>query len=915
MRKKLLTIIAIMLVVAFARTAFFVQASPTLQTPAINLTVTPGDKLLYAEWELVGISDFKYASIQWRESSEGEWGRHDSPRINLLDLPSGKDTREYSIDFIPKEDPDKEWRHYSLTNGTEYQVRVWIEFSDTNYVISNEVVVSPGEAKPEPTATFTVTPTPTATHTPTTTPTNTPTATATATETPTPTATLTPTPTPTPTSTHTATITPTATVTPTSTPTPTDTPVPAIELRVTPGDKRLDAEWEIMGNADFKNMSIQWREKSSEDWERYVSPRKAFTILAEKGTREFGITQAFDEPLVNGKAYQVRVWTEKSLTDYVISNVVVASPNGPTPTPTATITPTPTFTTTPTPTATSTPTPTFTVTPTFTPTNTATPTHTATPTFTATHTPTPTNTPTATATSTETPTPTVTLTPTSTPTPTSTHTATVTPTSTPTATSTPTPTNTPVPAIELTVTPGDKRLDAKWTFSNVAISNIEIMYVQWRKRSPSDEWDKFVSSRVEVQPKDKDGNKFTIDFVVREFKDGRQAVHERLSGSVEYQVRVWLRRKPQQDYVISNVVAVSPFDPTPTPTSTHTPTPTHTATPTPTSTATGTPTPTFTVTPTFTPTNTATPSATTTPTPTATATPTRTPTPSSTPTPSPTGTHTPTPTHTFTPTPTYTPTPLTRPLRPRRIRPLPIQPRPPLSNTPSPYETPVVRLVGTIPPGGGEISFHVRDGALGTIHSCVAVWDGVRGDYPYNYGPDKPPAFERHIFNLLSGEPEDAVFSTSENCAYSKEDSRLATEPPPQAFVDGTGAQMTFEPTEFAETAEFELLTDLDRDDRLEVRYFFHVVDTYSADDRRAKVVEDSDATGEWVAISEVVSETDSSPSANSNLFLGKANVSGDHVSVSYLDEDGNEKANSDDAPPPSPTPVVKPSSDECSWA
>ena len=135
---------------------------------------------------------------------------------------------------------------------------------------------------------------------------------------------------------------------------------------------------------------------------------------------------------------------------------------------------------------------------------------------------------------------------------------------------------------------------------------------------------------------------------------------------------------------------------------------------------------------------------------------------------------------------------------------------------------------------------------------------------------------------------------------------------------------MTFDPTEFSETAEFELQTDLKQNDRLEVRYFFHIVDNYDAADKRARVVGKSDADGEWVAISEVMSEADSSPSATSNLFLGKVSVSsdsqmagagdgvvyaksGDHVSVSYLDEDGNEKAKSEDAPEPSPTPLVAP--------
>ena len=333
MRASLLRIIAIVLAVAFGGAAWIdlvAGATPELRsgtgTPAIELTVTPGDMELDAEWELTGLDDFNYMSIQWRERSSAEWHpRDDPPRVNLPDL----STREFNIDFIIRWDEDeKDWFNEDLTNSTEYQVRVWVEYTASDksivYVISNVVVVSPGEVAPTPTDTPTPTPTPTHTATVTPTPTHTPT------PTPTPTATATPTTTPTPTLTPTITNTPTATPTATDTPTATNTPVPAIELKITPGDSRLDAEWELIGISAFVNMSIQWRERITEAWERYVSPR----MVMEKDRRKFSITQIFDAPLTNGTEYQVRVWTEKSLTDYVISNVVVASPNGPTPTPT-----------------------------------------------------------------------------------------------------------------------------------------------------------------------------------------------------------------------------------------------------------------------------------------------------------------------------------------------------------------------------------------------------------------------------------------------------------------------------------------------------------------------------------------------------------------------------------------------------
>ena len=208
MRASLLRIIAIVFAVALARAALaeiVVEATPLSQTgistPAIELSVTPGDKRLDAEWELIGISDFKYMSIQWREESSDAWARDVLPRVSFQ---NEKTTREYTIDYAFDDPFGNDPKVLPLTNGTEYQVRVWIEFSDQTVVISNVVAVSPGEPEPTPTSTNTPTPTHTATPMPSATPTSIPTAT----HTPTPTPTDTPTTTPSPTPTHTATIAP-----------------------------------------------------------------------------------------------------------------------------------------------------------------------------------------------------------------------------------------------------------------------------------------------------------------------------------------------------------------------------------------------------------------------------------------------------------------------------------------------------------------------------------------------------------------------------------------------------------------------------------------------------------------------------------------------------------------------------------
>ncbi len=731
MRFGLLRIIAIVFAMALlgaAWTNFAVEATPELQSrtdaAAVNLTVTPADMELDAAWELIGISDFKYMSIQWREDSSGDWGRYENtPRENLLNYPDGKNIREFTIDFMFQAD----YERVPLINGADYQVRVWIEFSDRTYVISNVVVVSPGEEMPTPTATLTPTATPTSTATATSTRTSTPT------PTPTHTATQTPTTTSTPTLTPTITKTPTATSTATETPTATNTPEPAIELEIAPGDKRLEAEWTLAGISTFLHMSIiQWRDRSDADWHLTDDPpRVSFT---DQSTRAFEIDFAHrkDESgklqtvsLVNGKEYQARVWVEKGIGDYVISNIVVSSPNGPTPTPTSTSTATTTSTPTPTPTTTHTPTATRTPTPTFT----STPTLTQTPTSTATQTPTSTSTPT----------------PSSTP--------------TPTFTPTPTPTTTMTPTVTPTVKPDST--------------------------------------------------------------------------------------------------------PTPTATITSTPTPSPTGTPTPTQTHTGTPT------------------ATASPTPTLTA------------------------TSSATSTPSMTPTPTTTPL----------MPRPPIPYTSASDEIVSVRLAGPVPSGDGEIVFHVRDGGLSTIHSCIATWDGVRSNYE---------GLDADSFDLRTGAPESDVFSTSSNCSFDGY-SKMVAVPGPEAFVDGVATLVSYDPVNFSQTNEIQLHSDLEAGSRFEVRYYFNVVDAYNTSASRAHISTKSDTEGEWAALKEVLSETDSGSSATSNLFMGTVKVSGnpeakgegdgsvwmpsgDLPTVAYLDKDGDVKATSDTSPPPSATPAVNPS-------
>ena len=719
----------------------------------------------------------------------------------------------------------------------------------------------------------------------------------------------------------------------------------AVNLTVTPGDMELDAEWELVAISEFTYMSIQWRESTSDSWERYESPRVSFHN--EKETRDFNIDYIpkyieadkdwRNVPLINGVEYEVRVWVEFSDTTYIISNVVVVSPGEEMATPTAT------STLTATPTGTSTATPTRTATPTPMPTHTATLTPTITPTRTSTLTPTITNTPTATSTATE----------------------------------MPTATKTPEPVIELEIAPGDRRLKAKWSI--LGISTFSNMSIQWRDRSNADWHLTDDPPRVSLTDQsirtyeidfalkeDESGELQTVSLVNGKEYQARVWVGR---GIRDYVVSNIVVSSPNGPTPTPTPTSTATATSTPTPTTTHTPTatrtptPTKTATPTSTFTATGTatptttatqtppaaytvtqtPSPTATVTATQTSTSTSTPTPTFTPTPTPTTTktptvtptvkPDSTPTPTatitSTPTPSPTGTPTPTQTHTGTPTATSTltttatPTPTliatpsatSTPSMTPTTTPTPLMPRPPIPSTPSPNEIVSIRLAGPIPSGDGEIVFHIKDGRLSTIHSCIATWDGVRSNYE---------GLDADSFDLRTGAPESDVFSTSSNCSFDGY-SKMVAAPGPEAFVDGVATLVSYDPVNFAQTNEIQLYSDLEAGSRFEVRYYFNVVDAYDTSARRAHISTGSDTEGEWAALKEVVSETDLGPSATSSLFMGTVGVSGnpkmkgegdgsvwmprgESPTVAYLDEDGDVKATSDTSPPPSATPAVKPS-------
>ena len=188
----------------------------------------------------------------------------------------------------------------------------------------------------------------------------------------------------------------------------------------------------------------------------------------------------------------------------------------------------------------------------------------------------------------------------------------------------------------------------------------------------------------------------------------------------------------------------------------------------------------------------------------------------------------------------------------------------------------------------------------------MARWNGLRNNYGLKYGTVTPTPIADPAFNLRNGYPESDVFSTSEGCPYVDGVSSLAAELLPDAYDDGIEVQILHEPLKFADTEEIYLASQVEVGSVFEVRYYFHIADTY---DMLARAKSPSDGKLEYVEITEVVSEEDDKPAATSGLFRGA--VSGfnrQNTVVEYTDESGNVITNSKTPTPiPTPTPSVSP--------
>ena len=205
--------------------------------------------------------------------------------------------------------------------------------------------------------------------------------------------------------------------------------------------------------------------------------------------------------------------------------------------------------------------------------------------------------------------------------------------------------------------------------------------------------------------------------------------------------------------------------------------------------------------------------------------------------------------------------------------------------------------------------FHVQDSMLSTAASCTATWDAIGAAVTAGT-----------TWSLTTGQPHPSQFSLSKGRGYDR--TSPAGTPlvlPVAAMVNGVG---TF-PADFVPSSgDIILATSVDLASGLAIDFTHERVDLYTAADRRASVHSPSDPDGEWVPLSEVVSDEDSAPSPTSGVFRGSVSLSlapstaapgdgtmlvahGDRLTVTYYEPGGETAIDTDGAPLELPSPTA----------
>ena len=207
--------------------------------------------------------------------------------------------------------------------------------------------------------------------------------------------------------------------------------------------------------------------------------------------------------------------------------------------------------------------------------------------------------------------------------------------------------------------------------------------------------------------------------------------------------------------------------------------------------------------------------------------------------------------------------------------------------TPTPTPTPLPDIAFSQPsfmPDERAV-LYVTDWELNTLSSCTATWiDAV---------PDGETWDAFTHWNVFSGEPAPSAYrGWGSGCGLeSTSFSSVETIPVPWlgrlwlATVNGVDAIVGefYVDGEFAGNAAMHA-NNFSSINTIELPFYFHVHDTYPASAQRARVTSVADRAGEWVALTEVESTTDSTPGVDSGVFRGSVEL---RVDASAVEGDG----------------------------
>ena len=178
---------------------------------------------------------------------------------------------------------------------------------------------------------------------------------------------------------------------------------------------------------------------------------------------------------------------------------------------------------------------------------------------------------------------------------------------------------------------------------------------------------------------------------------------------------------------------------------------------------------------------------------------------------------------------------------------------------------------------GQTAVFHVADSGLDALFSCTATWvDADPGD-------DEWLASETY-WNIFSGEPAPSAYQgVDSGCAFvstSTTPLEATLDQQQQAFVNGVETSVEVFEVEGEFTGDATLNIDVIIPSTVAIPFYFHAQNSYAAAAQRVRVTSVADPVGEWAALSEVASTTDSTAAPSSGVFRGSVDLSSDVAAV-----------------------------------